>query len=215
MPASGSSSELSSQQMAIRSHPGVQKMPASGISSELSAHQMAPAGAIAHSRPHLFPRASSLSFSSLVSPLRPLGSGLLGRGDPRYFSMALRTQVRPAIEFVSGKEGLRPLFWLDDDLLYDAIGTRTLQVRLLGHPEDRKRPWSLRGSRRDGNGGRFVRSPCLPSWRGSRLLYAVHQTLSLCSLYSNSPLSSRPQPLGRVGDDTPCEDTREDSGLFV
>ena len=35
--------------MAIRSHPGVQKMPASGISSELSAHQMAPAGAIAHS----------------------------------------------------------------------------------------------------------------------------------------------------------------------
>ena len=32
--------------MAIRSHPGVQKMPACGIPSELSAHQMAPAGAI-------------------------------------------------------------------------------------------------------------------------------------------------------------------------
>ena len=47
------------------------------------------------------------------------------------------------------------------------------------------------------------------SWRGLRL-YAVQQMLSLCSLYSNSPLSSRPQPLGRVGDDTPCEDTRED-----
>ena len=46
MPASCSSSELSSHQMAIRSHPGVQKMPAGGISSELSAHQMAPAGAI-------------------------------------------------------------------------------------------------------------------------------------------------------------------------
>ena len=73
VPASGSSSELSSHQMAIRSHPGVQKMPASGISSELSAHQMAPAGAIAHSRDHLCPRASSLSFSSLVSPLRPSG----------------------------------------------------------------------------------------------------------------------------------------------
>ena len=40
-PPSGSSSELSSHQMAIRSHPGVQKMPASSISSELSAHQMA------------------------------------------------------------------------------------------------------------------------------------------------------------------------------
>ena len=87
-------------------------MPASGISSELSAHQMAPAGAIAHSRAHLCPRASSFSFSSLVSPLRPLGLGLLGRCDPRsvIFSTSLRTQVRPAIEFVSGKEGLRPRF---------------------------------------------------------------------------------------------------------
>ena len=32
--------------------------------------------------------------------------------------------------------------------------------------------------------------------------------VSLCSLYSDSPLSSRPQPLGGVGDDTPFEDTR-------
>ena len=85
-------------------------MPASGISSELSAHLMAPAGAIAHSRAHLCPQASTLSFSSLVSPLRPLGLGLLGRCYPRsfLFSTSLRTQVRPAIEFVSGKEGLRP-----------------------------------------------------------------------------------------------------------
>ena len=85
MHASGSSSELSSHQMAIRSHPGVQKMPASGIPSELSAHQMAPAGAIAHSRAHLCPHASTLSFSTLVSPLRPLGLGFLGRCDPRSF----------------------------------------------------------------------------------------------------------------------------------
>ena len=34
-----------------------------------------------------------------------------------------------------------------------------------------------------------------------------------CSLYSDSPLSSRPQPLGSVGDDTPCEESREDFGL--
>ena len=93
-------------------------------------------------------------------------------------SFALRTQVRPAIEFVSGKEGLRPLFSLDDVLLYGATGIRTLQVRLLALPEDRKRPWPLRGSRGDGIGGRFVRSPCLLSWRGLRL-YAVQQTLSL------------------------------------
>ena len=50
MPASGSSSELSPHQMAIRSHPGVQKIPASGISSVLSAYQMAPAGAISRAR---------------------------------------------------------------------------------------------------------------------------------------------------------------------
>ena len=72
--------------------------------------------------------------------------------------------------------------------------------------------WESRG---DGNGGRFVRSPCLPSWRGLRL-FAVHQMLYLFwSLYSDGPLSSRPQPLGSVGDDTPCEDTREDYGLSV
>ena len=76
MPASGSSSELSSHQMAIRSHPGVQKMPACGISSELSAHQMARPGAIAHSRPTS--SNAFLSFlSSFVSPLLPLGLGFL------------------------------------------------------------------------------------------------------------------------------------------
>ena len=65
VPASGTSSELSSHQMAIRSHLGVQKMPANGISSELSAHQMAPAGAIPHSRLRLCPRASVLRFLPL------------------------------------------------------------------------------------------------------------------------------------------------------
>ena len=48
-----------------------------------------------------------------------------------------------------------------------------------------------------------------------RLLYDVYQTLSLWSLRSDSPTSSQPQPLGSVGDDTPCEDTREDVGLSV
>ena len=38
--------------------------------------------------------------------------------------------------------------------------------RLLALPEVRKRPWPLRRSRGDGNGGRFVRSPCLLSRRG-------------------------------------------------
>ena len=42
-------------------------------------------------------------------------------------------------------------------------------------------PWPLRRPRGDGNGGRFVRSPCLTSWRGLRH-YALHQMLSFCSL---------------------------------
>ena len=68
--------------MAIRSHPGVQKMPASGISSELSAHQMARPGAIAHSRPTMQPSISSsnafLSFFILLRLATPaLGLGVL------------------------------------------------------------------------------------------------------------------------------------------
>ena len=180
---------------------------------------MAPLGAIAHSRPHPSPRASFLSFSSFVSPRRPLGLGLLGRCDPRSLIFLCRYGRRsgqPSSSSLARRACVLPFCWYS---CFYAVrryvtGTRLLQVRLLGHPELRKRPWPLRRPRGDGNGGRFVRSPCLPSWRGLRL-YAVHQMLSLCSLYSNGPLSSRPQPLGRVGDDTSCEDTREDFGLFV
>ena len=55
-------------------------------------------------------------------------------------------------------------------------------------------------------------------WGGGgvcRLLFDVHQMMSPWpwSLYSRSPLSSRPQRLGSGGDATPCEDTREDFGL--
>ena len=179
------------------------------------------------SRPHLSPRASFLSFSS-VSPLRPLGLGFLGRGSvrsPMYFYVV--TDAGPASRRVrlwpGGPASTSSHFrWFS---CFYAVrryvtGTRLLQVRPLGHPELRKRPWPLWRPRGDGNGGRFVRSPCLPSWRGL-CLYAVHQMLALWHLFpfvplcSNSPLSSRPQPLGRVGDDTPCEDTGEDFGLFV
>ena len=90
-------------------------------------------------------------------------------------------------------------------------GTRLLRVRLLGHPELREGPWPLRRPRGDGNGGRFVRLPCLFSWRGLRL-YAVHQMLFLQSLYSYGPWSCRPQPLGSGGDATPCEDPRQEHG---
>ena len=44
---------------------------------------------------------------------------------------------------------------------------------------------------------------------------AVHQTMSPWSWYSDSPLSSRPQPFESGGDATPCDDTREDFGLSL
>ena len=177
---------------------------------------MAPPGAVAHSRALLCPRASTLSLSSSVAPLSPLGLGVLGRGSVRssmYFYDV--TDAGPASHRVRLWQGGPASTYCRFRLLVLLLtGTRLLRVRLLGHPDVRKRPWLLRRPRGDGNGGRFVRSPCFPSWRGLRL-YAVYQMLSLCSLYSDGPLSSRPQPLGSVGDDTPCEDTREDFGLSI
>ena len=224
MTASCSSSELSSHQVAIRSDPGVQKMPASGISSELSAHQMAPAEAIAHSRAHLCPRASSL-FTILPRLATPaLRLGVFGSLRPSVFYLFLRRYGRRPGQPSSSSLARRacvhvlPFCWYS---CFYAVrryvtGTRFPGVRLLRlFLNFVSAPGSLRRPRGDGNGGRFVRSPCLPSWRGLRLLYAVHQMLSTWSLYSDGPLSSRPQPLGSVGDDTPCEDTREDFGLSI
>ena len=54
-------------------------------------------------------------------------------------------------------------------------------------------------------------------WRWLHLLvvFLLRSTSDIlpCYLYSDSPLSSRPQPMGSGGDATPCEDTREDFGL--
>ena len=159
-------------------------MPASCSSSELSAHLMAPAGAIAHSRAHLCPQASTLPLSSLVSPLRPLGLGLLGRGDPRssmYFYIV--TDAGPASHRVRlWQGGPASTFCRFRLLVLQFTGTSIPGVRLLLHPDVRKRPWPLRRPRGDGNGGRFVHSPCLPSWRGLRF-NAVHQMLSLWHLF--------------------------------
>ena len=182
---------------------------------------MARPRAIAHSRPHLSPRASFLSLSSFVSPLHPLGLGYWGRCDPRSFLyFYVVTDGGPASHRVRlWQGGLRPRIAVFVPLLL-FTGTSIPRVRLPGHPEDRKRPWPLRVSRGDGNGGP-LRPLALPSFvaRFAPLRCtsdAVTLTfVSLCFLYSDSPLSSRPQPLGRVGDVTPCEDTREDFGLSV
>ena len=46
------------------------------------------------------------------------------------------------------------------------------------------------------------------------LLYDVHDAVP-CSLYSDSPVSSRPQPFWSRREAALCEDTREDFGLSI
>ena len=63
---------------------------------------------------------------------------------------------------------------------------------------------------------RLLRPLALPSFVARSALFLRRTSdVSPWSWYSDSPLSSRPQPLGSVGDDTPCEDTWEDFGLSV
>ena len=111
MPASGSSSELSSHQVAILSHPGVQKNARQWhfIRAERSSNGSC--------RSHHALEASSLPscfvlfifLPSLATPALRLGViGSLRPSGFYVFSTSLRTQNRPAIEFVSGKKGLRP-----------------------------------------------------------------------------------------------------------
>ena len=197
-------------------------MSANGISSELSAHQMAPAGAIAHSRAHLCPHASSLSFSSLVSPLWPLGSGLLGRGDPRYFICCyVVTDAGPASHRVRLWQG-GPASTYYRFRWYCFFFAVDVLLRVLVFPDFVY--WL------------FLKFACAPALSGGRgeMAMAVASSARLAffrgavcastpytrhspfwSLYSDGPLSSRPQPLGRGGDVAPCEDTREDLGLSL
>ena len=81
---------------------------------------------------------------------------------------------------------------------------------------------------------KFARAPGLSGGRGAMVMavassarlacFVVQSAPVVCrtpdtfpfwSLYSDGPLSSRPQPLGRGGDVAPCEDTREDFGLSL
>ena len=119
--------------------------------------------------------------------------GVIGSWQPSVFYLFLRRYGRRSGQPSSSSVARRAcvhVFPFSLVFLFYAVrcyvtGTRLLQVRLLGHPELRKRPWPLRRPRGDGNGGRFVRSPCLPSWRGLRL-YAVHQMLSLVPVQRRS-----------------------------
>ena len=111
----------------------------------------------------------------------------------------LRTQVRPAIEFASGKEGLRPRM----AMLVSWYCSLRVQVFLeIVH-------WLFPNfaSAAGLSGGRGEMGMATPPCRSFPAQYI--RTLSLCSLYSGSPLGSRPQPRGVTETSLPRKDTRE------
>ena len=164
MPASGSSSELSSHQMAILSHPGVQKIARQwhSIRAERTSNGSC--------RSHRALEASSLPscfvpfvfLPRLVTPALRLG--VIGSLRPSVFYLFLlrygRRSGQPSSSSLARRacvHGLpfsSPFFAAYGYLFSWSSSTGTL-------PEVRKCPWPLRRPRGDGNGGRFVRSPCL------------------------------------------------------
>ena len=178
---------------------------------------MAPAGAIAHSWHHLCPRASSPSFSTLVSPLRPLGLGLLGRCDPRSFIFSYDvTDAGPASHRVRLWQGRPASTYCRFRLLVLLLtGTCFPGIRLLALPEVRKGPWPLQ--RREEMAMAVASSARLAYFvvQSAPVVRRTPDTFPFWSLYSDGPMSSRPQPLGSGGDVAPCEDTREDFGLSL
>ena len=186
---------------------------------------MAPPGAIAHSRALLCPRASSLSLSSSVAPLSPLGLGVLGRGSVRSeFYVFLRrygrrsgqpsssSLARRACVHYSGCSALRIAVFdswycsLRVQVFIEFVYWLSLKfARAPGLSRGRGR-WQWRS----------LRPLAMPSFVARFApLRRTTDTFPFRSLYSGGPLSSRPQPLGRGGDVAPCEDTREDLGLSL
>ena len=149
-------------------------------------------------------RILTLVFSTACFPAVPSVSGEVAHDACHYGHSAENNAVRRDLVFdqrladgtffwggaSSGRsrlmENLAPLPWL---LVYALVVLC-------------KCPWPLRRSRE------------MAVASSARLAFSLRgtQTLSLWSLYSDSPLISRPQPLGSGGDATPCEDTKEDFG---
>ena len=145
-----------------------------GVPPELSAHQMAPAGAIAHSRAHLCPP-FHFPPSSRHSGPQAWGFWVVATLGLLSFSTSLRTQVRLAIEIVSGKEGVRPRIAVIVSWYCSLRVQEFLEFAYWDTLEFASAP-GLQGRWQ----WRSLRPLALPSsWCGLRLLYAIHQSLSL------------------------------------
>ena len=150
----------------------------------------------------------------LATPALRLGVFGSLRPSVSYCSTSLRTQARPAIEFVSGKEGLRPRIAV--------FGSWYCSLRVQVFLEFVYWDTLNFGSAPGLSGGRGEMAMAVAS--SARLAFLRGAVCACCmpytrcfpfwSLYSDGPMSSRPQPLGRGGDVAPCEDTREDFGLW-
>ena len=170
-------------------------------------------GAIAP-RPHLSPRASSLSFSSFVSPLRPLGLGLLGRCGPRSLIFLRRYGRRSGQPSSSSLARRACVHYSGSSAFYCVASLVFVPFKFVY--------WDTLnfGSAPGLSGGRGEMAMAVAS--SARLAFLRGAVCACCmpytrcfpfwSLYSDGPMSSRPQPLGRGGDVAPCEDTREDLG---
>ena len=178
---------------------------------------MAPPGAIAHSRALLCPRASTLSPFLLRRSTLALGLGGSGSWQRSEFYAFLRRYGRRSGQPSSSSLARRACvhysgcsaFYCTTPLVlvpFKFVYRDTLKITSAPGPFGGRGEMAMA----------VASSARLAFLRGAVCASTLlHQMLSLCSLCSNSPMSSRPQPLGRVGDDTPCDDTREDFRLSV
>ena len=186
-----SSSELRSHQMAIRSHPGVEKMPASGISSELGAHRALEAS----SRPSCF--VPFISLPRLATPA--LGLGVIGSLRPSVFYVFLRRYGRRSGQPSSSSLARRACVHPRIAVFVSWCCCLQVQVFLKFAYWDTLKFASAPGI----SGGRGGMAMAVAS--SARLAFFVVRSapvvrrtpdaFPLCSLYSDGPLSSRPQPL--------------------
>ena len=137
------------------------------------------------------------SFSSLVSPLRPLGLGLLSRCDPRAFIYFYDvTDAGLASHRVRLWQGGPASTYCRFRLLVLLLtGTCFPGVCLLALPEVRKGPWPLRRPREMAMAvASSARLACFVV-QSAPVVRRTPDTFPFWSLCSDGPLSSRPQPL--------------------
>ena len=148
-------------------------------------------------------------FLRLATPALRLG--VIGSWRPSELYLlvcaTLRTQVRPAIEFVSGKKSLRPRI----AVFVSSCCSLRVQVFFEFGNWDTLKFASAPGL----SGGRGEMAMAVAS--SARLAFIRGAVCACCTPYTRRfhSWSSQPQPLGSGGDVASCENTKKDFGLSV